>query len=117
MEIRQVEDGGILIIELEGQLDAHSSIHLDKVIQEAMQKGTSNIIVCFTALSYISSAGLGVFVSHLDSLKGMKGQFVFYDMPGHIYSVFEILGLHKVVAIVQDIEEAKRLLRDDGNEG
>ncbi|MEL7006626.1 MAG: STAS domain-containing protein [Bacteroidota bacterium] len=46
-------------------MDASSSIHLDNALQAAMESSKS-IVVDLSKLEYISSAGLGVFISYIE---------------------------------------------------
>ncbi|CAN5315071.1 anti sigma b factor antagonist RsbV [soil metagenome] len=112
MEIIQHYEDAILTIELSGELDAKSSIDLDETIKLALLQEKTRIVIDCRQLNYISSAGLGVFISHLDDLKAYGGKFVFYGMNGSVYNVFEILGLHTIMEIVRDRFEAQTLMNE-----
>jgi anti-sigma B factor antagonist len=112
MEIIQRFEDEILTILLKGELDARSSIDLDETIKVALKLEQTRIIIDCQHLSYISSAGLGVFISHLDDLKAYGGKFVFYGMNVTVYNVFEILGLHTIMEIVSDRFEAQTLMNE-----
>lgn len=112
MEIIQRYEEDILTILLKGELDAKSSIDLDETIKLALLQEKTRIIIDCQHLSYISSAGLGVFISHLDDLKAYGGKFVFYGMNVTVYNVFEILGLHTIMEIVRDRFEAQTLMNE-----
>ncbi|MDX2003488.1 MAG: STAS domain-containing protein [Chitinophagales bacterium] len=113
MDIVQMHEGDVLDIVITGQLDANSAIKLDDVIKEAIKQRKTKITINCVGLSYISSAGLGVFISHLDDMKSYGGKFVFYDMSESVFSVFKILGLHTIMEIVENRGEAKMLM-DEG---
>jgi anti-sigma B factor antagonist len=112
MEIIQRYEEDILTILLKGELDAKSSIELDETIKLALKLEQTRIIIDCQELYYISSAGLGVFISHLDDLKSYGGKFVFYGMNSAVYNVFEILGLHTIMEIVRDRFEAQTLMNE-----
>lgn len=112
MEIIERFEDEILTILLKGELDAKSSIDLDETIKTALAQEKTRIIIDCQHLSYISSAGLGVFISHLDDLKAYGGKFVFYGMNVTVYNVFEILGLHTIMEIVRDRFEAQTLMNE-----
>ena len=63
-------------------------------------------------LKYISSAGLGVFVSYLEDFKAKNGKFVFHNMSESVFNVFQILGLDKIMSIVKDEQEAKAVVNE-----
>ena len=112
MDITQLIENEVLNLSIQGELDANSSIELDAVIKEAIERQMINIMIDCKDLVYISSAGLGVFISHLDDLKSYGGKFVFYQMDPAVYNVFEILGLHTIMEIVGSKFEAQTLMNE-----
>lgn len=85
------------IIYVEGDLDATSSITLDNAMQEAIQNNEKAIIVDCSKLNYISSAGLGVFMSHLTDLEEKNIFFALCSMNEKVKNVFDILGLGELI--------------------
>ena len=105
------EDNDCLIT-IEGEVDASSSIYLDEALQQAFQSEASNILVDCQGLHYISSAGLGVFMSYIQELEATHKKMVLFNMSEKVYKVFEILGLHQLLTIVDSHEEAKTVLNE-----
>ena len=91
-----------------GEMDANTSLDVDDKLQECIDKGHFNFHIDFSGLTYISSAGVGVFLSHQDSLENNGGKFVFSNMKDNIFQVFELLGLHLFMKIVLGGEEVER---------
>ena len=69
VDIKTVKENDICKILVVGEVDASSSIELDNAIKAAFES-EKKIIVDLSGLDYISSAGLGVFVSHLEDIRG-----------------------------------------------
>lgn len=109
MQLLIETDSDILHIHISGELDANSSIQLDEVIKDAVQQRKTRILVDCRELLYISSAGVGVFLSHLDDVRSLGGRFVFYNMSTGVFSIFEILGLHNMIDIVKEKTEAEKI--------
>ena len=109
MEILVETVSNILHIHISGELDANSSIELDEVIKNAIVQRRAKMMIDCSGLRYISSAGVGVFLSHLDDVKSLGGRFVFYKMSAGVFSIFEILGLHNMIDIVKEHEEAQKI--------
>lgn len=101
MEIREVNHSSYTTLIPVGDLDANSSMEMDGKIKSVMDEGKVNLHIDCSELQYISSAGLGVFISFMEDLKEAGGMFVFSDMPDNIYKVFELLGLHQILKIVK----------------
>ena len=104
------EKSSILTIGIDGELDASSAIKMDNSIKKVFNDGYYNIFVDCKLLHYISSAGLGVFVSYQQDIMDNKGQFVFHSMNNKVYNVFEVLGLHSIFNIVADEKAAKNFI-------
>ena len=64
-----------------------------------------------SSLEYISSAGLGVFISYLDELEDREGQLVFSNLSEEVFDVFELLGLSRLVKIVPEANAAGALFQ------
>lgn len=110
MEINLVQESDLAILQLKGDLDASSSILLDEYLSRVIDEGAKKILVDFEDLQYISSAGLGVFVSYLERLKSSNIALVLFGMTPKVFNVFGILGIDKLMTIVQDKEKAAALL-------
>ena len=98
-------------ITVEGFLDAHTVPEMEKVIQDLLQQQEYRLIVDFNALSYISSAGLGVFMSVIGEVKSNNGDIVLMKMPPKIYKVFDLLGFTEIFSIVDNEETAIALFK------
>lgn len=69
VHIKRLQEDGIDIITPIGEIDASSSIELDLTIAKSVGEGFTKVLVDCGALEYISSAGLGVFMSYIDEFK------------------------------------------------
>ncbi len=104
--VETVAERNITKVIVEGFLDAHTVPDMEKVIQELLQQQKYRLIVDFSALSYISSAGLGVFMSVIGDVKNNNGDIVLMKMPPKIYKVFDLLGFTEIFSIVDDEDAA-----------
>ncbi len=100
------ESGNTSIIDISGDLDAHTSVELERAIQDLIDKGRTNIIINFSNLNYISSAGLGVFMSFIDEVRSKGGDIKFSNMPEKIFQVFDLLGFPLLYEIYDDEHKA-----------
>jgi anti-sigma B factor antagonist len=92
-----------------GEVDASSSIHLDNAISKAVNSGYKKIYVDCNELNYISSAGLGVFMSYIQEFEVQDIIFVIYGLNPKVKNVFQILGLDQLLTIVNSEEQAKEV--------
>ena len=104
VDINTVKENDICKIFVVGEVDASSSIELDNAIKSAFEN-EKKIIVDLSGLDYISSAGLGVFVSHLEDIRSGI-DLILYGLNESVLQVFELLGLPQLLTIVNTEEEA-----------
>jgi anti-sigma B factor antagonist len=109
MELVTDIEQDICLILLNGELDASSSILVDKALQAAMEKKMKHILVNFSLLNYISAAGIGVFISHLHAIQTKEITLVLFDMNSKVRNIFTVTGLDELIPIVASIDEAHML--------
>jgi len=91
-EVARVENGDIAVLRLKGYLDAHTAPDLESALQKLIDDKRVKIVVNFKDLTYISSAGLGVFMGFIEEVRGGGGDIKLTDMNQKIYRVFDLLG-------------------------
>ncbi len=111
IHIKRTQEEGADTIELMGEIDASSSIELDLVIAKSVEEGYTKILVDCVALEYISSAGLGVFMSYIEEFKDNGITMVLFGMNDKVANTFEILGLNELLHIAKDKVQAKELIQ------
>jgi len=96
-----------LTLTLDGELDASSAVVLDTELNKPELLKYRKVLIDCQRLSYISSAGLGGFISHLQRLQDSNVKLVFFNMQEKVFNVFEILGLDSLMTIVPTEQEAQ----------
>lgn len=94
------------ILLLSGEVDASNSVILDEAIQELVTGGSKSILVNGAKLEYISSAGLGVFMSYLEDFQEAGIKLKIYSLSDRVFEVFQILGLDQLIGIYPDKKTA-----------
>ncbi len=112
IHIKRLQEDGVDVIVLIGEIDASSSIELDLAIAKSVGEGFTKILIDCHSLEYISSAGLGVFMSYIEEFKDQNIKMVLFGMSDKVANTFEILGLDRLLDIVSDKAEAKRTVNE-----
>lgn len=112
IHIKRLQEDGADVIVLIGEIDASSSIELDLAIAKSVGEGYSRILIDCHSLDYISSAGLGVFMSYIEEFKDRGVQMVLFGMNEKVANTFSILGLNELLKIGKDKVEAKQLANE-----
>jgi len=107
MKVITQSTGDTLTITLDGELDASSAVLLDNELNKPELLQYRKVLIDCQRLSYISSAGLGVFISHLQRLQDANVKLVFFNMQEKVFNVFEILGLDSLMNIAKTEQEAQ----------
>jgi anti-sigma B factor antagonist len=112
IDIKTIKEDDILILNVVGDVDASSSIELDTALKAAIESKEGKILVDCANLNYISSAGLGVFMSYIQDIKANNIKLVICGLSEKVYNVFEILGLHQLLTIKSTTVDAKAYLNE-----
>ena len=104
--VERTEKGSVVVLALDGYLDAHTAPLFEKAIQEEHTAGRNQIAVDCAKLTYISSAGLGVFMSFIEEIRGAGGDVKLAGIVPKVYQVFEVLGFPALFDIVDDVPTA-----------
>lgn len=110
--VERREEGKVVILSLDGFLDAHTAPLFEKAIQEEFNAGRLELIADCAKLSYISSAGLGVFMSFIEEIRAGGGDLKLAAIVPKVYQVFEVLGFPALFDIVEDVPAALKNFAD-----
>ncbi len=105
-KIAQREQDSVNILELKGYLDAHTAPKLEEALQNLLNGSRFNIVVNCKDLSYISSAGLGVFMAFIEDVRKHRGDIKLTNMSPKVYNVFDLLGFPLLYEIFKEEQEA-----------
>lgn len=98
---------GLAVIHLEGAVDAHTAPRFEQAMQAAIDKGQNRIIVDCEKLTYISSAGLGVFMGFVEEVRDQDGDIKICGLTEKTKQPFEILGFDSLFDFCPDTAGAK----------
>ena len=112
VQIDTIEEESLTTLVINGDVDASSSIQLDESLEAAIANSRGKLLVDWTHLNYISSAGLGVFMSYIEDLKTKNIAMVIFGLNEKVDNVFEILGLDQLLQIVETKKAALDLLNE-----
>ena len=109
-----VAKDGLSLISLEGYLDAHTAPKFEAAIQSELDENRTSIIVDCSKLTYISSAGLGVFMTFIEEIREMGGDIKLCGLVPKVRHTFEILGFQDIFELLDDVPAAVRSFASKG---
>ena len=98
--------GSVSVIDVKGYLDAHTAPELENVFNKLLDDQQFRVIVNFDELKYISSAGLGVFMAYVETMRENKGDIKFSNMKENVYNIFDLLGFPILYEFFKEEKEA-----------
>jgi anti-sigma B factor antagonist len=104
--INKKQQDNITILNLNGFLDAHTSVELEKYFDDILSEENYKIVVNFEKLTYISSAGLGVFMAFIETARNNSGDIKLCAMSDKIYNIFDMLGFPILFEIYKEEKSA-----------
>lgn len=104
--IHKSTEQGLSVLALDGYLDAHTAPEFEKTVETEFGAGRVKMVVECSKLSYISSAGLGVFMSFIEEIRAAGGDIKICGLVPKVYQVFDILGFSALFDIVPDLPAA-----------
>lgn len=105
-QIERRDEDGIRVLVLDGYLDAHTAPLFEKAIEEEIGRGRIRIVADCAKLTYISSAGLGVFMSFIEEIRERHGDLKIASVQPKVYQIFDVLGFPTLFDITGTVAEA-----------
>ncbi len=96
----------ISIIKVGGYIDTTTSSELERSLDSLLKQGRFFIIVDLGNVDYISSAGWGIFISEIKSIRENGGDLKLVRMVPDVYEIFELLEFHHILDVYDTIDEA-----------
>ncbi len=97
MTITKQQNGTALTLALEGRLDTVTSPELEAELKNSLN-GVDSLILDFSKLDYISSAGLRVLLSAHKQMRGKDGMKVI-NVNEIVQEVFDVTGFADILTI------------------
>jgi anti-sigma B factor antagonist/stage II sporulation protein AA (anti-sigma F factor antagonist) len=106
MEAQVEEKGDVVVIRVQGRLDAASSPQLEKKVNSIIDSGHFKLILNFAGVEYLSSAGMRLMLSVSKKLKHLEGKVVACNLSEDVMDVIKMAGFHQVLELYPTEEES-----------
>ncbi len=100
------QSGEIMVVELGGHVDQSNSYQLEKLFDNIIESGCYRVIVDFSKVYYMSSAGWGVFVGEIKRFRDKGGDIKLANMNPDIYEVYQMLEFYHILEDYPTVEAA-----------
>lgn len=108
VSIKEEIKGDILILRLRGRLDAISSPCVEIKIFEHVNDAKCKLLLDFSGIDYLSSAGLRMLLSITKKIKALSGRVILFSITQNVMEILKMSGFDHVLEIALTEEESVR---------
>lgn len=95
------------VLTLSGEIDLYRSPEVKELLQPFVEGQAPRILIDFSAVTYIDSSGLAVFIEALQKVLARGGSIALFGLQDSVRSIFEIARLDQVFPIFPDEARAQ----------
>lgn len=105
MEITTQEHGDKLVIGFNGQLDTGTAPQAEAEVNQYLEQH-QHIVFDLATTTFVSSAGLRVFLATAKKIKASNGSFVVCNANEVVQEILDISGFSQILTVKPNLEEA-----------
>jgi len=94
------------IVRIDGRLDATSAPLLERKLLEQIDGGVKNMVLDFSEVNYLSSAGMRLLLSITKKLKGLNGALHCCSVGEEVMEIVKMAGFERIIHIFPTEREA-----------
>lgn len=106
ISLKENKQHDISEIRVDGVIDTITSAELEEVIDSLIKRQRHKLIIDLAGVNYISSAGWGIFISHIKDIRNNEGDIKLANMTPDVYEIYELLEFDNVLKAFASVEEA-----------
>lgn len=111
MEIKVTRLPDALVVGVDGRLDSTTAPALEQQLLTLIEAPERRLVLDFSQLVYITSAGLRTVLVAAKRLKNAQGELILCSLNAAVHKVFDIAGFLGILPVRTTLEDALALLR------
>jgi anti-sigma B factor antagonist len=111
IEVRPADAAGITIVDVTGVVDTGTTLLLDDRLSSLLREQQFKLVLNMENVSYVSSAGWGLFISLLQKTREHGGDIKLAALSKEVKSVFNLLAFSNLITSYKTTEEAGAAFR------
>lgn len=97
MEIKKMQEGTGIIMEINGRLDTNAAPKLIEEINESLVDGVSSFVLDMKDCDYVASSGLRAILNAQKKMNALHGTMVVKNVISDVMEVFEMTGFADIL--------------------
>ena len=102
------ETAPIVVLDLRGPVTTFADDAIMGAYRDACERGARNILLNFTEVNYLNSAGIAIVIGVLTEARNSARRLLITGLTPHYQKIFEIMGLAQYVSIFETEDAARR---------
>lgn len=111
MQITREDLDDAVVMRVEGWIDATTTKEFQQQLIGTIAPGAERVVLDFSAVAYISSAGLRTVLEAAKQIRTLRGAFAIFGASQSVRRVFEISGFSRIIPLVPSQAEALALVQ------
>lgn len=104
IELEEIEHR--VILRIDGRVDGSTAPILERRINHLLDEHRDQLILDFTRVDYLSSAGLRVLLSASKKAKEKKGSLILFSLQEEVLEIVKMTGFDRILHICLNEKEA-----------
>lgn len=105
---QEIQDN-VLILRISGRLDSLSSQEIEQSIARLIAEGQARILLDFTRVDYLSSAGMRMILATFKKIQGISGQMALCSVGDGVMNILKMSGFDELLHVYSTKKEAMQL--------
>ena len=101
-----VTEDGIVLLEVEGEVDAHTAPRLKETINDSLAQGHNRLVLDASRVEHMSSAGLRVLLYAQREARQLGGEVRLFGANAQVRRLIELSGFETLLSIHDTRQEA-----------
>lgn len=99
-------EGEVVVLRLDGVIDTLTAPNLDQTLSQLLQQARYKVVCDLAGVNYVSSAGWGVFISHIKEIRDKQGDLKLSRLQPDVYEIFELLEFDTIIKSYPGLDQA-----------
>jgi anti-sigma B factor antagonist/stage II sporulation protein AA (anti-sigma F factor antagonist) len=106
LQIQSEEINKKYVLRLTGRIDAFSATSLEKKLKPLLEDQNKHVLLDFTNVDYLSSAGMRVLLFADKKLKQQKGSLILFALDDEVKGILKVAGFDTTLNICETEQQA-----------
>jgi anti-anti-sigma factor len=103
----------LIVIDLQGEVTTFADATITGAYRSACEQGAKNILINFTGVDYINSAGVAIVIGVLTEARRSDQKVSFTGLTPHYQKIFDMMGLSRYASVYPSEDAARASLGVD----